>query len=390
MAERLIALATVGRSDYSIYKPILRVLARCHDVQYGLLVSGGHLSPEQGLTVRQIEEEGEPILDRVPMLLAADDPPSIAIGMGLGSIGFAQALSRIKPHLLVVLGDRSEMHAAASAAVPLTIPIAHIHGGEITEGAIDDRFRHSITKLSHLHFVSTEKAAVRVVQMGEEPWRVIYSGAPSLDNLSEVPPLDRATFFARLDWKDPGEFILATYHPVTMEPGHEGWQINELLEALSSFGKPVLFTLANADAGGHTINAAVNSFVAQTTNARLIPNLGNELYFSAMAHAAAMVGNSSSGIVEAASFALPVANIGIRQRGRERGPNVVDSDNGRAAILATLTQICDPKFRSSLIGMKNIYGDGQASHRIVDKLRTIPIDELLLRKRFFDAEIQRS
>jgi UDP-hydrolysing UDP-N-acetyl-D-glucosamine 2-epimerase len=387
MTNRLIALVTVGRSDYSIYKPILRALAARNDLRYGLLVSGGHLSAEQGSTVRNIETDGEPILERIPMLLDADDPPSIAASMGLGTTGFGRALGRVRPHILVVLGDRFEMHAAAAAAVPFAIPIAHLHGGEITEGAIDERFRHSLTKLSHLHFVSTEPAARRIIQMGEESWRVVRSGAPGLDNLREVSLLDRSEFFARLGWPDPGFFFLVTYHPVTLEPDREEWQIEQLLAALKQNAQPVLFTLANADTGGRKINAAVRAFVEQFPNAKLVPNLGAELYFSAMTHAGAMVGNSSSGIIEAASFGLPVVNVGIRQAGRERARNVIDCGNSTQEIAAALERALDPAFRPSLSGMENPYGDGRAADRIVRSLAEMPLDDRLLRKRFIDVGI---
>jgi UDP-hydrolysing UDP-N-acetyl-D-glucosamine 2-epimerase len=386
MTDRLIALVTVGRSDYGIYKPILRALAARRGVRYGLLVSGGHLAPDQGLTVSQIETDGEPVLERVPLEPEADDPVSIASAMGRGTAGFAKALARVAPQLLVVLGDRFEMHAAAAAAAPFPMPIAHVHGGEVTEGAIDDRLRHSLTKLSHVHFVATQAAAARVLQMGEEAWRVVRSGAPSLDNLREVPVLDRAELFARLGRPDPGAFLLVTYHPVTLEPGREGWQIDELLAVLRESGKAVIFTLANADAGGRKINAAVRAFVDEVPNALLVPSFGQQLYFSAMAHAAAMVGNSSSGIIEAASFGLPVVNIGTRQAGRERAGNVIDCGNPRKEISAALVRALDPRFRASLSGMENPYGDGRAAERIVKTLAELPLDDRLLRKRFVDLK----
>jgi UDP-hydrolysing UDP-N-acetyl-D-glucosamine 2-epimerase len=390
MTKRLIALVTVGRSDYSIYKPILRALATRNDLRYGLMVSGGHLSAEQGSTINAIETDGEPVLERIPMLLDTDDPPSIAASMGLGTTGFGRALGRVQPDIVVILGDRFEMHAAAAATVPFAIPVAHLHGGEITEGAIDERFRHSLTKLSHLHFVSTEAAARRIIQMGEEPWRVVRSGAPALDNLREVPLLDRGEFFERLDWPDPGVFLLVTYHPVTLEPDREEWQIEQLLSALKHSAKPVLFTLANADTGGRKINAALRAFVEQTRNATLVPNLGEALYFSAMAHAAAMVGNSSSGIIEAASFGLPVVNIGTRQAGRERACNVIDCGNTTQEIAAALERALDPAFRASLLGMENPYGDGGAADRIVRMLAEVSLDDRLLRKRFVDLKVGES
>jgi UDP-hydrolysing UDP-N-acetyl-D-glucosamine 2-epimerase len=387
MTGRLIAIITVGRSDYSIYKPILHAIAARGDLQYGLVVSGGHLSADQDRTVTLIESEDEPILARVPMLLAADDPHSIATAIGVGTIGFGEVFARVRPDFVLVLGDRFEMHAAAVAAVPFGIPVAHVHGGEITEGAIDEQFRHSLTKLSHLHFVSTYSAAKRVVQMGEEEWRVVRAGAPSLDNLRNIQPLGRKAFFSQICWADPGPFLLVTYHPVTFQPNREESQIAEVLKALGGCGMPLLFTLANADAGGRRINDAIRAFVERTEEAKLVSNLG-DLYFSAMAHAAAMVGNSSSGIIEAASFGLPVVNVGIRQAGRERGKNVIDCGNSRSEIAGALAHALDPEFRSSLSERQNIYGDGHAAEGIVDALANTPINERLLRKRFIDRAVQ--
>jgi len=385
MNKRRIAVITAGRSDYSIYMPVLAEFAR-RQLEYGLIVTGSHLSEEQGNTVSRIEKDGQPIFGRAPAELKSDQPSDIARAMGHITSQIGDLLHRLMPDMLLVLGDRFEMHAAVSAASPFSMPVAHIHGGEITVGAIDDRFRHSLTKLSHLHFVSTEKASRRVQQMGEEAWRITVSGAPALDSLRGNQLLDRADFFRAIGWSSPQDFILVTYHPVTLEPGQEEGQIRQLLAALKEVKRPVLFTLANMDVGGRTINSEIRRFLSEYSNATLIPSLGPDLYFSAMRHASMMVGNSSSGIIEAASFGLPVVNIGNRQLGREHGPNVINCGYLRDEILQAMDSALSPDFRASMSGMKNLYGDGNAAQRIVDRLAGVAIDSKLLLKRFVDMD----
>ena len=330
---RTIAVATVGRSDYGIYLPVLREIDSHPDLRLSVVAGGMHLSLECGMTVLGIEHDGFDVAERVDVQAASDTPLAVAEAMGLGVAGFARAYARCRPDLLVVLGDRYEMHAAALAALPLRIPTAHIHGGELTEGAIDDALRHCITKLSHLHFVSTETYARRVVQLGEEAWRVFVTGAPSLDNLRTFEPLSRAEIEARVGMTLETAPLLVTYHPVTLEAaGAELWQMAELFAALRDSGRPMIFTLPNADAGGRAIAEMIGAFVEREPGARLVANAGTTLYFSLMSCAAAMVGNSSSGLIEAASFGLPVVNIGSRQSGRIRPANVIDVDYDRYAI----------------------------------------------------------
>lgn len=383
---RTIGVVTVARSDYGIYLPLLKKIQADPDLRLHLIVSGMHLSPEFGLTVKAIEADGFEIGERVEMLLSSDTPEGIVKSMGLGSIGFAQAFSRFRPDILVVLGDRFEMHAAALAALPFKIPVAHIHGGEITQGAIDDALRHSMTKLSHLHFVGTQEYARRVIQMGEEPWRVTVSGAPSLDSLRSVRLLEREELVARLGLHlDETPFLLVTFHPVTLEYERTEWQTAELLAALETCDLPVVFTMSNADTSGRTVARMIEDFVVAHAFAQAADNLGTQGYFSVMALAAAMVGNSSSGILEAASFELPVVNIGNRQGGRIRGDNVIDVDYERTSILEGLQKALDPKFRAKLHGLRNPYGSGGASEKIVKVLRRVQLDDRLVMKRFCDA-----
>ena len=388
---RTIGVVTVARSDYGIYLPLLREVQEDPDLRLHLIVAGMHLSPEFGLTVKAIETDGFEIGERVEMLLSSDTPEGIAKSMGLGTIGFAQAYARFRPDILVVLGDRFEMHAAAVAALPFKIPVAHIHGGEITQGAIDDALRHSMTKLSHLHFVSTEEYAQRVIQMGEEPWRVTVTGAPSLDNLRDVKLLDRDTFCEQFNLRiDATPFLLVTFHPVTLEYERTHWQMSELLAALETVDLPMLFTMPNADTRRSTIACMIKELVEAYPLAQVVDNLGTQGYFSAMALALAMVGNSSSGIVEAASFELPVVNVGSRQRGRVRGANVIDVDYERTSVLEGLQRALDPQFRARLRGILNPYGSGGASEKIVEVLKQVHLDDELVMKCFHDLEVTSS
>jgi UDP-N-acetylglucosamine 2-epimerase (non-hydrolysing)/GDP/UDP-N,N'-diacetylbacillosamine 2-epimerase (hydrolysing) len=277
------------------------------------------------------------------------------------------------------------MHAAALAALPFKIPVAHIHGGEITQGAIDDALRHSMTKLSHLHFVSTQEYARRVIQLGEEPWRVIVSGAPSLDNVRAIRLFTRAELAARFALHlDETPFLLVTFHPVTLEYEQTEWQVTELLAALEACGLPVVFTMPNADTSGRTIARMIEEFVATHSSAQAVDNLGTQGYFSMMAVAAAMVGNSSSGIIEAASFELPVVNVGSRQRGRVRGANIIDVDYEQTSILEGLGKALDPQFRAKMRGIHNPYDSGGAAEKIVEVLKQVQLDDRIVTKCFHD------
>jgi len=381
---RSIGVVTVGRSDYGIYLPLLRRIQQDPDLRLYLIVSGMHLSPEFGLTVKAIEEDGFEVDERVEMLLSSDTPEGIAKSMGLGTIGFAQVYSRFRPDILIVLGDRFEMHAAAVAALPFRIPVAHIHGGELTEGAIDDAMRHAITKMSHLHFVATEVYARRVTQMGEEPWRVVTCGALSLDNLRTTHLLSREEFAEKFAMRLPERFLLVTYHPVTLEYERTEEQVKGLLTALDMAGLPVLFTMPNADTGGKIIRRLIDEFLSKHPDSKKIENLGTQGYFSAMALAAAMVGNSSSGIIEAASFDLPVVNVGNRQKGRIRGKNVIDVGYTSTEILEGIKKAIAPEFRANLSNSTNLYGEGRAAEIIVNKLNHVELNDRLLQKRFYD------
>lgn len=383
---RKIGVVSVARSDYGIYKPILNKIQKDSELDLYLMVSGMHHSPEFGMTVRDIESDGFTIGDQFEMLLSSDSPEGVAKSVGLGTVGFAQSFSRFRPDILLVLGDRFEMLSAVVASLPFKIPVAHLHGGESTEGLIDEPIRHSITKMSHLHFVSTDVYAKRVIQMGEEPWRVYMSGAPSLDNLNDISLLDQAALHKQTGLDLKNDTLLVTYHPVTLEYEHTAEQVNALLKALEETGQHIIFTYPNADTQGRLIIEMIQRFVARYNKAQIATNLGTQAYFSLMNCASAMIGNSSSGIIEAASFELPVVNIGNRQRGRVHGLNVLDVGYEYSDILNGIRQVTSAPFRDALKDLKNPYGYGQAAELIVNQLKIIELDDRLLMKRFHDLK----
>ncbi len=383
---RRIGVVTTSRADYGLLLPVLKRIKAARGLELALFVSGTHLSGRHGMTVRAIEADGFPIAARVPLPLQSNSPEAVAKAMGRATSGFAGVYGKHRPDILLVLGDRFEMHAAACAAVPFGIPIAHVHGGEITLGAMDDQFRHSLTKLSHLHFAATKEYAKRITRMGEEPWRVTVSGAPGLDNLRTMRLLSKRQIELRygIDLSMPA--ILVTFHPVTLEQDNTEIYIDRLLEALERLrGCHFVFTAPNADPGASVIRKRILRFVGSSERAFFVENFGTQGYLSMMARAAAMAGNSSSGILEAASFRLPVVNIGTRQEGRTRGRNVIDTGYGAKQIGAALCKALSNEFRASLTNLRNPYGDGHAAKRIVSILDGLD-PARLMPKRFHDPD----
>jgi UDP-hydrolysing UDP-N-acetyl-D-glucosamine 2-epimerase len=383
---RTIDVVTTSRADYGILLPVLRCLQSDERLRPRVIVSGSHLSPLFGMSVKAIETDGFDIADRIDVLGSSDSAEATADAMGRGVSGFGRHFARSRPDVLVVLGDRFEMHSAAAAALPFRLPVAHIHGGEVTTGAFDDALRQSITKLSHLHFVSTDGARRRVLRLGEEAWRVTISGAPSLDNLRRVRLKTRQEVEVETGLRVPEQFALVTFHPATLEEADPAAQMRALLDTLENDAIPAIVTMPNADPGGRAVRAVIEARAQATSAVQPVENLGTDLYFSLMAHASAMVGNSSSGIIEAASFALPVVNIGSRQNGRERTGNVIDVAASREAIAAGLRRALMPSFKASLAGMTNPYGDGHAAERIVERLSGIDLTPALIQKQPADAE----
>ena len=381
---RRVAVVTVGRSDYGIYRPVLRRLTEDRAFDVRIVAAAAHLSAELGATVDLIQDDGFAVAERVEMPLASDAPESIAQSSGLGTIGFARAFASLQPDIVLTLGDRYEMHAAVVAAVPLLLPVAHIHGGEATEGAIDDLFRHAITKMSHVHFVATDEYGRRVIQMGEEPWRVVVSGAPSLDTLHSFRFLDLDELAGRYGINLDPPVVLVTFHPETRRPEETERQVCELLAALESVEGTIVITAPNADANRRVIVDRLQAFACTRPSTWFVDSFGTDGYFSLMKLASVMVGNSSSGIIEAPSFELPVVNIGDRQAGRLRAANVIDVAAERDAIVAGLQCALAPGFRASLADLRNPYGDGHASERIAATLASIPLDRAFMTKRFHD------
>lgn len=381
---RRIAIVTVGRSDFGLYLPLLHELRKARDFELSIIAGGMHLAPEFGSTAEEIERAGFTVDESVEMLVSSDTPVAISKSMGLGTIGFAEAFRRTDPDLVVVLGDRFEMHAAAVAAQPFLVPVAHIAGGAVTLGAIDDSFRHSMTKLAHLHFTETELHTARLVRMGEEPWRVTTVGALALDNVRTLQLLSREALSAQLslDLDDPP--LLVTFHPVTREFERTEEHIAAVLEAVDRSGRQAVFTYPNADTSGRVIIREIEQFARTRPRVRVERNLGTVAYLSLMSHAAAMVGNSSSGIVEAASFELPVVDVGIRQAGRLAPQNVVRAAARSDEIAAAIDRATSAEFRTGLRGMRNPYGDGHAAARIVEAIAKIGDRQRLVRKMFHE------
>jgi UDP-N-acetylglucosamine 2-epimerase (non-hydrolysing)/GDP/UDP-N,N'-diacetylbacillosamine 2-epimerase (hydrolysing) len=377
--KRKIAAVTSSRADYChLYWP-LRELAAHPDVELQLIALGPHLSPEFGCTAQEIEKDGFPIAARIECLLSSDSDVGMAKTIGLATLGLADCLDRLRPDLLLLIADRFEMLAPASVATALRVPLAHIEGGEISEGAIDDSIRNALTKLSHVHFTSTELARRRVLAMGEEEWRVHRAGAPSLDHLRRSPLLSPAQVETRLGIEFAHPRVLIGYHPTTIarDPTREA---DALFAALASVPAQLIFCYPNADAGSRALIDRTRSFLQQLGRGHVFVNLDPVVYWSLLGAVDLLVGNSSSGIMEAASFALPAVNVGIRQRGRESPRNVLHCDADAAAVRERIAMAMAADFRQSLRGMENPYGDGHAAERIVSVLVSVPLGEELLIK----------
>ncbi len=377
--KRTIAVITTSRADYShLYWP-LRELSAHPAVDLRIVACGSHLSPEFGCTAHQIEKDGFNIAARVECLLSSDSDIGMAKSIGIATLGLADVLGQMRPDLLVIIADRYEMLAPASVALTLRIPIAHIEGGEISEGAIDDAVRNALTKMSHIHFTSTQMARARVIAMGEEDWRVHHAGAPSLDHLHRRTLFTRPELESRLGLDLSHPTVLVTLHPVTLMRDTLQ-EADAVFGALEKIAGQIVFCYPNADAGSRSLVRRAQRFLSTRGHGRIWTNLDPLTYWSLLRNVDLFLGNSSSGIMETPSFALPTVNIGIRQKGREKARNVLDAEPSVDVILNKIALARSDNFRQSLIGMTNPYGDGTAAQKIVKVLTEVPLGSKLLFK----------
>lgn len=367
--KRKVCVVTGTRAEYGLFFPIMKKILASEKLVLQLVVTTMHLAPEFGETYRQIEADGFEIDEKIENLLAADTKSAMAKSTGLATILLSDAFSRLKPDVVLLLGDRFETHAAATTAMLMNIPIAHIHGGEVTEGAVDEQIRHSITKMAYLHFTSTREYRNRVIQMGEAPERVFCTGAPGVDNILNMSLMGKTALEHELGWKLGKPTALFTYHAETLSAIDVAEQIQAILQVIKGSGLKVLFTYANADDGGRVINRAIETFAARNPEKYLVvKSLGQLKYLSAMKHSDLLIGNTSSGIIEAASFHKPVVNIGHRQDGRLRSGNVIDC--GIERLAESISKALSEDFMAQCRKAVNVYGEGKASEEIVKLLES--------------------
>ena len=384
---RKICIITGTRAEYGLLRWVMQGIKNDNELTLQIIATGMHLSPEFGLTYKAIEQDGFEIDRKVEMLTSSDTPVGIAKSMGLGLIGFADALHDLQPDLIVVLGDRFEIFSAVSAALVVRIPVAHLHGGETTEGAFDEALRHSITKMSHLHFVAAESYRQRVIQLGEQPDHVFLVGGLGIDNIKRLQLLDRRALEASLDFKLGYKNLLITFHPVTLEKSTAEKQMEELLASLAELkDTQLIFTLPNADTDGRALIKMVQNFVAEHRNARAYTSLGQLRYLSCIEQVDGVVGNSSSGLAEVPSFKKGTINIGDRQRGRLQADSVINCEPSQGSIASALTQLYSADFQMSLTKVTNPYGEGGASAKVVNTLKHYPL-EGIIKKTFYDLPI---
>jgi GDP/UDP-N,N'-diacetylbacillosamine 2-epimerase (hydrolysing) len=385
--NRKICIITGARADYGLLRWVMQGIKDDPELTLQIIATGMHLSPEFGLTYQLIEQDGFQIDRKVEMLTSSDTAVGIAKSMGLGMIGFADSLYELQPDLIVVLGDRFEIFAAVSAALVARIPVAHLHGGETTEGAFDEAFRHSITKMSQLHFVAAETYRQRVIQLGEQPDRVFLVGGLGIDSIKNLQLLTRPALEASLDFKFGARNLLITFHPVTLETATAGSQMQELLAALAKLkDTQLIFTLPTADTDGRTLIAMVRNFVAQHSNAQAYISLGQLRYLSCIAQVDGVIGNSSSGLSEVPSFKKGTINIGDRQLGRLQAGSVINCEPKQGSIASAISQLYSADFQANLVRTINPYDQGGASKKVVHILKQYSVASDM-KKTFFNLPI---
>jgi len=389
MDQRKICIVTGSRAEYGLLYWLMKEISEDPELELQIVATGSHLAPEFGLSYRKIEEDGFSIDEKLEILLSSDTATGMAKTLGLAVLSFADALQRLQPDILVILGDRYEIMAAAQVAMLLRIPITHISGGETTEGAVDEAIRHAITKMSHLHFVAAESYRERVIQLGEDPGRVFNYGDLGLDNIGKLDLFDLNELEKELNFKLGKINFLVSYHPVTLDNKPMEDSIIELLAALDHYQEAhIIMTGSNADAGGRTISRFFKEY-AQARKGRIFfsHSLGQIRYLSAMKHCQAVIGNSSSGIVEAPALNIATVNIGDRQKGRLKAASIIDCEENRQDIIRAIDQGISAEFQRRLNSVQSLYGDCDASWRIKEELKRINLDGIL-RKKFYDINFE--
>ena len=382
-----VCVVTGTRAEYGLLRWVIEGIRQSPFLDLQLIATGMHLSPDFGLTVNAIEADGYNVDRKIEMLLSSDTAVGVTKSMGLGMIGFADALADLKPDLMLVLGDRYEIFAAASAAMIARVPIAHLHGGETTQGAFDEPMRHSITKMSHLHFVAAEEYRHRVIQLGEQPEFVFKVGGLGIDSILRLQLLSQDELEDTLNFRFLRRNLLVTFHPVTLESNTAAAQMKELLAALSKLSDTgLIFTMPNADTEGRAIFGQIQEFCEKHHQAKAYTSLGQLRYLSCMRHVDGVVGNSSSGLLEAPSFKRGTVNIGDRQKGRLKAHSIIDCEPLGSSISSAIEKMFSPQFQNQLSTVKNPYGDGGASEAIVKILESCSLNDIL-KKRFYDISI---
>lgn len=386
MSKRKICVVTGTRAEYGLLYWLMKEIEEDKDLELQLIVTGMHLSPEFGLTYKTIEKDFK-IDKKIEMLLSSDTSIGISKSMGLAQISFAEAYEELQPDMLVVLGDRYEIFSAVSAAMIARIPIAHLHGGETTEGAFDESIRHSITKMSHIHFTATDEYENRVIQLGEQPDRVFNVGGLGIENIKRLKLLSKEEFEKSIDFKLNKKNILVTFHPVTLEKATASAQFQELLNAIDRLKDTnIIFTKANSDTDGRVINSMIDDYVSRNSDKSVgFTSLGQLRYLSALQYVDAMVGNSSSGLAEAPSFQIGTINIGDRQKGRIMADSVLNCKSDKESISNAFEELYADKFKETLKLSVNPYGDGCASLKIIEELKKIDLKNII-KKSFFDIK----
>lgn len=388
--KKKITVLTATRAEYGLLRPIIKALMECEEFAVSVVATGAHLSPEFGLTYQEIEKDGIEIDKKIEILLSSDTPVSISKSMGLAMISFAEYFEEKKPEALIVLGDRYETLAVCCAAMNARIPIVHLYGGETTEGAVDEAIRHSISKMSYLHFTSTEEYRNRVIQLGEHPDRVYAVGGIGIENAMKMQLLTKEELQQSIHFSLDEPYAVVTFHPVTLEEGQAEEQFKEILKAFTKHKEmKYIITKANADANGRIINKMIDEYVRENENCIAFESLGALRYLSALKYASMVIGNSSSGLVEVPSFKIPTINIGDRQKGRLQAESVINCEPIEEEITAAMEKAYQSEFRDIASKVVNPYGDGNTSQKIVKIMKQKLVDEKIdLKKKFYDIKVK--